>query len=112
MFGPRLGPLFVGCTLGLVSFASSGLISGYTGASMNPARCFAFATARSDYKGTLFSLSWKQDLTLIAILDQWIWWVGPLVGVLMQTFCYIVAPPYHSRPMSLPEDDPRGKSRR
>lgn len=52
MFGPRLGPLFVGCTLGLVSFASSGLVPGYTGAAMNPARCFAFATAKANYKGT------------------------------------------------------------
>ena len=51
LFGPRLGPLFVGCSLGIVSFASSGLAAGYTGASMNPARCFAFATARADYKG-------------------------------------------------------------
>ena len=57
MFGPRLGPLFVGCTLGLVSFASSGLISGYTGASMNPARCFAFAIARADFKGKVFLFS-------------------------------------------------------
>lgn len=59
MFGPRLGPLFVGCTLGLVSFASSGLVSGYTGAAMNPARCFAFATARANYKG-LFILEFFQ----------------------------------------------------
>ena len=55
MFGPRLGPLFVGCSLGLVSFASSGLVPRYTGASMNPARCLAFAIARDDYKGKEFS---------------------------------------------------------
>lgn len=61
MFGPRLGPLFVGCALGLVSFASSGLIADYTGASMNPARCFAFAIARGDFKGILFPLSCHED---------------------------------------------------
>lgn len=86
MFGPRLGPLFVGCALGLVSFASSGLVPGYTGAAMNPARCFAFATAKTNYK------------------DQWIWWVGPFAGTLLLTFCYVLVPPYHSRPVSAPGD--------
>lgn len=64
MFGPRLGPFFVGCALGLVSFASSGLVSRYTGAAMNPARCFAFATAKANYKGRLtklFILKTMQD---------------------------------------------------
>lgn len=51
MFGPRLGPLFVGCSLGLVSFANSGLVPGYSGASVNPARCLAFAIARGDFEG-------------------------------------------------------------
>lgn len=48
LFGPRLGPLLVGMSLGLVSFASTGMAPGYTGAQMNPARCFAFGIARRD----------------------------------------------------------------
>lgn len=48
LFGPRLGPLLVGMSLGLVSFSSSGMAPGYTGAQMNPARCFAFGIARRD----------------------------------------------------------------
>ncbi|EXV04291.1 MIP family transporter [Metarhizium robertsii] len=48
LFGPRLGPLLVGASLGLVSFASSGIADGYGGAQANPARCFAAAIARKD----------------------------------------------------------------
>ena len=76
-----MGPLAVGCSLGLVSFASAGLVPGYDGASMNPARCFAFAVARRDFR------------------DQWIWWVGPALGGLVLAFVNRVAPPYHSVPV-------------
>ncbi|KAI9731042.1 MAG: hypothetical protein M1834_005505 [Cirrosporium novae-zelandiae] len=46
-FGP-LGPPLVGLSLGLVTFAGSNLVAngGYTGPSINPTRCFAFAVAR------------------------------------------------------------------
>jgi len=77
LFGPKLGPFLVACSLGLVSFASVGLAPGYPGAGMNPARCFAFAIARDDFS------------------HQWIWWVGPLTGVLVQSAVYHIAPPYH-----------------
>ena len=55
LFGPVLGPFLVACTLGLVSFASAGVAQGYTGAGMNPARCFAFAVARGEFHSGLFS---------------------------------------------------------
>ena len=48
--GPLFGPLAVGCSLRLVVFASAGLVPGYTGASANPVRCFAFAVARRNFK--------------------------------------------------------------
>lgn len=75
LFGPLGGPLAVGSSLGLVSFA--------TGASMNPARCFAFAVMRRDF------------------VDQWIWWLGPFCGSLILGTTYYIAPPYHST--SVPE---------
>ncbi|KAM0793955.1 aquaporin-like protein [Usnea florida] len=78
LFGPLGGPFAVGCSLGLVSFATAGLVPGYTGASMNPARCFAFAITRHDFT------------------DQWIWWVGPFCGSWLLAITYSVAPPYHS----------------
>ena len=77
LFGPLAGPLGVGVSLGLVSFAGSGLVPGYTGASMNPGRCFAFAVARANFH------------------DQWIWWVGPVIGAVLHAVGYHIAPPYH-----------------
>ena len=71
----------VGCSVGLVSFASGLLAPGYSGTSMNPSRCFAFAVARSDFR------------------DQWIWWVGPFVGALLHMTSFRIAPPYHSIPV-------------
>ncbi|MCJ1418905.1 hypothetical protein MMC32_005256 [Xylographa parallela] len=75
----QLGPLLVGTTLGLVSFASAGVVAGYTGAAMNPARCFGMAVARGGFR------------------DQWLWWFGPLTGSLVQTAVYHAVPPYHTR---------------
>ena len=53
LFGPFAGPFAVGCSLGLVSFASAGLVMGYNGAAMNPARCFAFAVGKRDFTSML-----------------------------------------------------------
>jgi hypothetical protein len=50
LFGPKLGPLLVGCILGLVSFASVGLAEGYPGLGANPARCFSYAVARGNFR--------------------------------------------------------------
>ena len=49
VFGPKLGPLLVGTTLGLVTFATVGLGAGYPGAQINPGRCFAYAVARGEF---------------------------------------------------------------
>jgi glycerol uptake facilitator-like aquaporin len=51
LFGPKLGPLLVGISLGLVTFAGSGMVVGYAGAQMNPSRCFAYGIARRDMSG-------------------------------------------------------------
>ena len=48
LFGPKFGPVLVGISLGLLTFATSGIIPGYQGAQMNPARCFAYGIARRD----------------------------------------------------------------
>ncbi|PVH85187.1 aquaporin-like protein [Cadophora sp. DSE1049] len=77
MFGPKMGPLLVGCVLGLTAFSTVGIAEGFPGANMNPARCFAFAVARKDFE------------------HQWVWWVGPITGTMAQTIVYHIAPPYH-----------------
>lgn len=51
LFGMFMGPLAVGCAVGLTSFASAGFAPGYTGASMHPGRCFAFAVSRGEFRG-------------------------------------------------------------
>lgn len=43
-----MGPALVGVSLGLVTFATSGIIPGYAGAQMNPAKCFGNGIARMD----------------------------------------------------------------
>ncbi len=78
LFGPLVGPLAVGSSLGIVSFASAGMVPGYTGATMNPAKCFAFAITRRNF------------------VDQWIWWLGPFCGSWLLAITYFIAPPYHS----------------
>lgn len=49
--GPFIGPFLVAFSLGLISLAGAGLAPGYTGAGMNPARCFAFAVGRGNFRG-------------------------------------------------------------
>lgn len=78
VFGPKLGPFLTACSLALISFSSVGLAKGYPGAGINPSRCFAFAVARGNFK------------------NQWIWWVGPFTGGLLQSAVYHAVPPYHS----------------
>ncbi|RFU81159.1 hypothetical protein TARUN_1068 [Trichoderma arundinaceum] len=77
-FGPRMGPLLVGTSLGLVSFATSGIIPGYAGAQMNPTRCLAFGIARRDMS------------------YQWVYWFGPAVGSIMMGILYNLIPPHHT----------------
>ncbi|KAH8820857.1 aquaporin-like protein [Xylogone sp. PMI_703] len=79
LFGPKLGPLLVGSSLGLVTFASVGIAPGYPGANVNPNRCLAYAVARRDFQ------------------FQWIWWFGPMTGALMHAIIYHIAPPYHTK---------------
>ncbi|KHN96293.1 Aquaporin-like protein [Metarhizium album ARSEF 1941] len=80
LFGPRLGPLLVGASLGLVSFASSGIAQGSDGAQANPARCFAAAVARRDMS------------------YQWLWWFGPAAAAVLFAVFYNLIPPHHHQP--------------
>jgi glycerol uptake facilitator-like aquaporin len=83
--------MLVGMALGLVSFSSSGVAVGYSGAGLNPGRCFAFAIARRDLK------------------YNWIWWVGPGVGGLLLALMYNLVPPYHTTKMDGSREDDESK---
>ena len=74
LFGPRLAPLLAGGVLGLVTFATSGILPGYAGAQMNPARCFGYGIARGDMS------------------DQWIWWFADAAAALVMAFLFNFAP--------------------
>ncbi|KAK5661082.1 hypothetical protein OQA88_10972 [Cercophora sp. LCS_1] len=90
-FGPRHGPVLVGMSLGLVAFASSGMIPGYTGAQMIPARCMAFGIVRRD------------------LSNQWIWWFGPMIAALLLAVLHNIIPPHLADP-SQPKQAPKGEN--
>src|SRR5687767_10095834 len=61
-YGPRMGPLLVGSSLGVIAFATSGAVPGFAGAQMHPARCFGFGVAKRDMVGECYSF--MHSLTL------------------------------------------------
>eukprot|EP00249_Psilotum_nudum_P007002 c20235_g1_i1 orf=207-1355(+) len=80
--GPILAPFMVGAVIGLLIFMSGGLASvagGYTGAGLNPARCFGPAVAIGGHL-------WR---------DQWVFWVGPLLSCVAFSILYHIIPPHH-----------------
>ncbi|KAK0392737.1 hypothetical protein NLU13_2232 [Sarocladium strictum] len=76
-YGPRMGPLLVGSSLGLISFATSGAVPGFAGAQMHPARCFGFGVAKRDMVG------------------QWIWWFAPATAAILSALMYNLIPLDH-----------------
>jgi len=64
-----MGPLLVGCVLGLISFSSIGLGSGFPGAGLNPARCFSTAVARGDFSRELEPFRLRVALTFGRSVD-------------------------------------------
>eukprot|EP00850_Spirogloea_muscicola_P023411 SM000354S13406 [mRNA] locus=s354:23220:24746:- [translate_table: standard] len=81
IFGPVLSPFLIGGTLGLLIFVSSGLVAGYVGAGMNPARCFGPAVAMGS------DVLWR---------DNWVFWVGPGLACCALAFVYHLIPPHHA----------------
>ncbi|KAH8673826.1 aquaporin-like protein [Xylariales sp. PMI_506] len=75
LFGPALTPILVGLCLGLVSFVTSDTASGYSGAGMNPARCFGLSVSTGNFS------------------RQWIWWSAAAVSGIVQAILYNLNPP-------------------
>ena len=82
MTGPILAPFMIGAVIAMMIFVSGGLMEvagGYTGAGLNPARCFGPAVAMG---GTLWD-------------NHWVWWAGPALASLGVGIIYHVIPPHH-----------------
>ncbi|KAL2819736.1 aquaporin-like protein [Aspergillus granulosus] len=76
VFGPALGPIFVGIIVGMCTFFTGISREGYTGFSGNPARCFGAMV------GSHFSYY------------HWIHWIGPLTAGMLHGLLYCLVPPY------------------
>ncbi|OJJ45907.1 hypothetical protein ASPZODRAFT_17338 [Penicilliopsis zonata CBS 506.65] len=76
VYGPGQAPWMVGLTLGTLSFGSAFSLTGYAGASMNPARCFGvyIATGFPGY--------------------HWLHWVGPFAAAVGHAIMYHLLPPW------------------
>ncbi|KAL4894282.1 aquaporin-like protein [Aspergillus ambiguus] len=76
VFGPALGPIFVGIVLGTCTFVTGFSRPGYTGFSGNPARCFG-AMVGSHFDSY-----------------HWIHWIAPLAASITHGLLYYLIPPY------------------
>jgi glycerol uptake facilitator-like aquaporin len=76
VFGPALGPIFVGFVLGIVSFGTSFTRRGYNGVSANPARCFGVFVG-SRFPGY-----------------HWIHWIGAITADIVHGLVYFLVPPW------------------
>jgi glycerol uptake facilitator-like aquaporin len=76
VFGPALGPIFVGFVLGIMSFGTSFTRRGYNGVSANPARCFGVFVG-SRFPGY-----------------HWIHWVGAVTADIVHGLVYFLVPPW------------------
>ncbi|KZF22849.1 aquaporin-like protein [Xylona heveae TC161] len=78
-FGPALAPMLVGLAFGICGLASGLLRAGYTGASLNPARCFGLMSASSFTHrfNTYHWIHWIADV-LAAGLNALVWALVPV----------------------------------
>ena len=78
VYGPILAPFFISATLGLLIFASGGMVAGYSGAGMNPVMCLAPVIVVGGGHGS-----------------EWVYAVGPLLASLVHGAIYLLVPPHH-----------------
>jgi glycerol uptake facilitator-like aquaporin len=79
VYGPLYAPVLVGVAVGMTIWATAALVPGYTGAGVNPARCFGPTLLSND--------GWKA---------YWlVYFAGPLVAAACHVPIYLWAPPDH-----------------
>lgn len=74
-----LGPILIGIALGLCTFATGAVKTGYAGASMNPARCFGLMAAEG---------RWRL---------HWVHWTGAILAGIINGLFYWLIPPSKPR---------------
>ncbi|KAE8408656.1 aquaporin-like protein [Aspergillus pseudonomiae] len=79
VFGPTLGPIFVGIVLGVCIFSTGIIRPGYTGFSGHPARCFGAMV------GSHFASY------------HWIQWIAPLCASVTHGLLYYFIQPYERK---------------
>jgi glycerol uptake facilitator-like aquaporin len=75
IFGPALGPIFVGLAAGSIALLTAYTLPGYGGAGLNAARCFGI------FVGSRFP-GW-----------HWVHWVAPFVASIFHGLVYFLVPP-------------------
>ncbi|ETI25992.1 hypothetical protein G647_02769 [Cladophialophora carrionii CBS 160.54] len=75
IFGPALGPIFVGLAAGSMALLTAYSLPGYGGAGLNAARCFGI------FVGSRFP-GW-----------HWVHWVAPFVASIFHGLVYFLVPP-------------------
>jgi glycerol uptake facilitator-like aquaporin len=81
VYGPIYAPLLIGVAVGLIIFGTSALVPGYTGAGVNPARCFGPVLVSND--------GWKEFWAVFA--------AAPVVASIVHAPVYRTAPPDHAQ---------------
>lgn len=81
VYGPALAPFLIGVALALCSFVGGAVREGYTGAAMNPARCFGLMAAEQRWN------------------FHWVHWVGAVVAAAANGVSYWAIPPSEKRKM-------------
>mmetsp|Transcript_23087 Transcript_23087/g.45019 ORF Transcript_23087/g.45019 Transcript_23087/m.45019 type:complete len:248 (-) Transcript_23087:307-1050(-) len=80
IFGPVLAPIFIAAAIAAGIYSSGTLLpSGYSGAGMNPARCFGPAAVMGGD-------NWR---------GHWVYWFGPFTAGAVNAVVYLLAPPHH-----------------
>ena len=80
IFGDVLTPPIIASILGLLTWCSSGLAKGYTGAGMNPAMCF----------GTSFATNWRGWNDFLYVFLP-----GALIAAILHAPFFLIIPPNH-----------------
>ncbi|KAJ9610556.1 hypothetical protein H2200_005333 [Cladophialophora chaetospira] len=75
VFGPSLGPIFVGLAVGSIALLTAYTLPGFGGAGLNAARCFGV------FVGSRFP-GW-----------HWVHWVAPFVAGIFHGLVYFLVPP-------------------